>query len=166
MVWCDMATVGPDGRPRTRIVHPVWEGDTTWMTSIRVGPKAEDVERNQSCWQKPSSIPHGCGRNGASGAIVIRGGLGDYAMPTEPTPGADDGATEEPAETRTIQEPIDAGYAGHVRGSDGGAEIDVDLSRAREEAVRWKWQDCRAAGEWQRLKFQDGLTSTASPQFI
>ena len=39
MVWCDMATVGPNGRPRTRIVHPVWEGDTACMTSLRVGPK-------------------------------------------------------------------------------------------------------------------------------
>ena len=46
MVWCDMATVGPDGRPRTRIVHPIWEGDTAWMTSLRVGPKAEDIDRN------------------------------------------------------------------------------------------------------------------------
>ena len=46
MVWCDMATVGPDGRPRTRIVHPVWEGDTAWMTSFRLGPKAEDIDRN------------------------------------------------------------------------------------------------------------------------
>jgi general stress protein 26 len=46
MVWCDMATVWPDGRPRTRIVHPVWEGDTAWMTSLRVGPKAEDIDRN------------------------------------------------------------------------------------------------------------------------
>jgi general stress protein 26 len=45
MVWCDMATVGRDGRPRTRIVHPVWEGDTAWMTSLRVGPKAEDINR-------------------------------------------------------------------------------------------------------------------------
>ena len=46
MVWCDMATVGPDGRPRTRIVHPVWEGDTAWMTSMRVGPKAADIDHN------------------------------------------------------------------------------------------------------------------------
>ena len=46
MVWCDMATVGPDGRPRTRVVHPVWEGDTGWMTSMRVGPKADDIDRN------------------------------------------------------------------------------------------------------------------------
>jgi general stress protein 26 len=46
MVWCDMATVGPIGRPRTRIVHPVWEGDTAWMTSLRVGPKGDDIDRN------------------------------------------------------------------------------------------------------------------------
>ena len=26
MVWCDMATVSPDRRPRTRIGHPVWDG--------------------------------------------------------------------------------------------------------------------------------------------
>jgi general stress protein 26 len=46
MVWCDMATVGPDGCPRTRIVHPIWEGDTAWMTSLRIGPKADDIDRN------------------------------------------------------------------------------------------------------------------------
>ena len=46
IVWCDMATVGPDGRPRTRIVHPVWDGDTAHITSLRVGPKADDIDRN------------------------------------------------------------------------------------------------------------------------
>ncbi len=45
-VWCDMATVGPDGRPRTRIVHPVWEGGTAHVTSLRIGPKANDIDRN------------------------------------------------------------------------------------------------------------------------
>ena len=40
-----MATVDRDGRPRTRIVHPVWEDNTAWMTSLRVGPKAEDLDR-------------------------------------------------------------------------------------------------------------------------
>jgi hypothetical protein len=59
MVWCDMATVGPDGRPRTRIVHPVWEGGTAWMISMRVGPKADDINRNRSCGQKRDSFPHG-----------------------------------------------------------------------------------------------------------
>ena len=41
MVWRHMATVGPDGRPRTRIVHPVWEGAAAHVTSLRVGPKAD-----------------------------------------------------------------------------------------------------------------------------
>jgi hypothetical protein len=45
MIWCDMATVGLDGRPQTRVVHPVWEGDTAWMTSLRIGPKANDIDR-------------------------------------------------------------------------------------------------------------------------
>ena len=44
MVWCDMATVGPDGRPRTRIIHPIWNNGTAWITSLRVGPKADDID--------------------------------------------------------------------------------------------------------------------------
>jgi hypothetical protein len=52
--------------------------------------------------------------------------------------GTDDGA-EEPTETRTVQQLIDAGYAGHIRGSDGGAMIDVEPPRSPEEA-RWQWQ--------------------------
>lgn len=55
-------------------------------------------------------------------------------------PGIED-ATEEPTETRTLQELIDAGYVGHVRGSDGGAIIDVDPPRTPEEAAQWTWQE-------------------------
>ena len=29
IVWASVATVGPDGRPRTRILHPIWEWDGT-----------------------------------------------------------------------------------------------------------------------------------------
>ena len=25
IVWCTVATVGPDDRPRTRVLHPFWE---------------------------------------------------------------------------------------------------------------------------------------------
>lgn len=73
MVWRHMATDGPDSRPRTRVVHPVWDGATAWITSLRVGPKAEDIDRNQSCSQKPPEIPHSGGRIGASGTIDICG---------------------------------------------------------------------------------------------
>lgn len=27
IVWCTVATVDPDGRPRTRVLHPIWEWD-------------------------------------------------------------------------------------------------------------------------------------------
>src|SRR5690349_15898415 len=35
VVWCSMATVGPDGAPRTRVVHPIWDWDAGvgWITS-------------------------------------------------------------------------------------------------------------------------------------
>jgi general stress protein 26 len=29
--WCSAATVDRRGRPRSRIVHPVWEGSTGWI---------------------------------------------------------------------------------------------------------------------------------------
>jgi len=39
IVWCIMATVDPQGRPRSRVVHPVWEldefGITGWVVSRR-----------------------------------------------------------------------------------------------------------------------------------
>jgi len=39
IVWCTMATVDPLGRPRSRVVHPVWERDesgiTGWVVSRR-----------------------------------------------------------------------------------------------------------------------------------
>jgi len=27
IVWCTVATVGPSGRARTRVLHPIWEWD-------------------------------------------------------------------------------------------------------------------------------------------
>jgi hypothetical protein len=34
VVWCTLATVAPDGRPRTRVVHPIWDwqGGVGWIT--------------------------------------------------------------------------------------------------------------------------------------
>ncbi|WP_328998850.1 pyridoxamine 5'-phosphate oxidase family protein [Kribbella sp. NBC_00709] len=36
IVWCTVATVGPDSRPRSRILHPIWELDeqlTGWIVT-------------------------------------------------------------------------------------------------------------------------------------
>jgi hypothetical protein len=32
-VWCNVATIDSQGRPRSRILHPIWEGETGWITS-------------------------------------------------------------------------------------------------------------------------------------
>ena len=30
MVWCNVATVDRRDRPRSRILHPLWEGNIGW----------------------------------------------------------------------------------------------------------------------------------------
>jgi len=44
IVWCTVATVDPDGRPWTRILHPIWEWDgrrlTGWIATDPTSPKA------------------------------------------------------------------------------------------------------------------------------
>ncbi len=39
IVWATVATTDPDGRPRTRVLHPIWEWDETSLTGwIATGP--------------------------------------------------------------------------------------------------------------------------------
>lgn len=39
IVWASVATVGDDGHPRSRVLHPIWEWDGTQLTGwIAVGP--------------------------------------------------------------------------------------------------------------------------------
>ena len=43
-VYCNMATIAPNDRPRSRIVHPVWEDDATgWVLSVPDTPKAKHL---------------------------------------------------------------------------------------------------------------------------
>ena len=46
IVWCTVATVDRQGRPRTRILHPIWEGSTGWIATGRQSHKAKHLERN------------------------------------------------------------------------------------------------------------------------
>lgn len=32
-VWCNVATVDSQGRPRSRVLHPIWEGATGWIAT-------------------------------------------------------------------------------------------------------------------------------------
>lgn len=46
MIYCNLATVDRHTRPRSRIVHPVWEGEIGWVTSRRYAHKARHLEQN------------------------------------------------------------------------------------------------------------------------
>jgi len=47
IVWCTAATTGTDGRPHTRVLHPIWEWDgsalTGWIATSPRSPKARDL---------------------------------------------------------------------------------------------------------------------------
>jgi hypothetical protein len=41
VVWCVAATVSPDGHPRTRVLHPIWEWDGEALTGwIATSPRS------------------------------------------------------------------------------------------------------------------------------
>jgi hypothetical protein len=46
VVWCNMATVDAHGRPRSRIVHPIWEGATGWIATHRGSFKNRHLATN------------------------------------------------------------------------------------------------------------------------
>jgi general stress protein 26 len=46
MVWCSVATVDEQQRPRSRILHPIWEGATGWVATHRNSYKSRHLARN------------------------------------------------------------------------------------------------------------------------
>lgn len=45
IVWCTVATVDGKGRPRSRILHPLWEGSTGWIATGPSSFKAKHLAR-------------------------------------------------------------------------------------------------------------------------
>lgn len=45
-VYCSMATVDRKGRPRSRILHPVWDGATGWVITWTASHKAKHLQVN------------------------------------------------------------------------------------------------------------------------
>lgn len=45
IVWCSMATVDRQGRPRQRLIHPIWEGSTGWIATGRHSHKEKHLAR-------------------------------------------------------------------------------------------------------------------------
>ena len=46
MVWCSVATVDAQQRPRSRILHPIWEGSTGWIATHRNSYKSKHLAQN------------------------------------------------------------------------------------------------------------------------
>ncbi len=46
MVYCSMATIDSQDRPRSRVMHPVWDGPIGWAISWPASPKSKHLERN------------------------------------------------------------------------------------------------------------------------
>jgi general stress protein 26 len=48
MVWCNVASVDAEGRPRSRIMHPIWEDQVgwigTWLTSNKANHEKESLK--------------------------------------------------------------------------------------------------------------------------
>ena len=45
IAWCTAATVDRKGRPRTRILHPIWEHSTGWIATGRHSLKEKHIEK-------------------------------------------------------------------------------------------------------------------------
>ena len=43
MVWCSVATVDAQCRPRSRIMHPIWEGTVGWIGTLRTSVMAKHL---------------------------------------------------------------------------------------------------------------------------
>jgi len=46
IVWSTVTTVDRKGRPRSRILHPLWEGSTGWIATGRNSFKSKHIARN------------------------------------------------------------------------------------------------------------------------
>ena len=46
IVWCTVCTVDRRGRPRSRILHPIWEGPTGWIATGRSSFKGKHLAEN------------------------------------------------------------------------------------------------------------------------
>lgn len=46
MIWCSAATIDSQQRPRSRILHPIWEGLTGWITTKRDSFKSRHLANN------------------------------------------------------------------------------------------------------------------------
>lgn len=44
-VWCSAATIDSQNHPRSRVLHPIWEGQTGWIATGRRSHKAKHLAK-------------------------------------------------------------------------------------------------------------------------
>jgi general stress protein 26 len=61
-IWATMTTVGPEGRLRSRLVHPLWEGSTGWITagadSLKVRHLRHNPHTSLTYWDQTNEQVH------------------------------------------------------------------------------------------------------------
>ncbi|MEM9952210.1 MAG: pyridoxamine 5'-phosphate oxidase family protein [Chloroflexota bacterium] len=45
-VWCSMTTINRANRPRSRVLHPIWEGQIGWIATGRYSHKSKHLAEN------------------------------------------------------------------------------------------------------------------------
>jgi len=45
-VWCSVTTINRANRPRSRVLHPIWEGQTGWIATGRQSHKSKHLAEN------------------------------------------------------------------------------------------------------------------------
>jgi general stress protein 26 len=62
IAWATVATAGPDGAPRTRISHPIWEDRTGWIATTSGRVKIRQIGREPrvslTCWDPQQDNVH------------------------------------------------------------------------------------------------------------
>ena len=62
IAWATVATVGPDGAPRTRILHPIWEDHVGWIattsTASRSGHLRHESRVSLTYWDPEQDNVH------------------------------------------------------------------------------------------------------------
>ncbi len=48
VVWCSAATIDSHNRPRSRVLHPIWEGAAGWIATSPQSLKAKHLARNSA----------------------------------------------------------------------------------------------------------------------
>lgn len=46
IVWCNVATIDSQNRPRSRVLHPIWEGARGWIATTRNSYKSKHISDN------------------------------------------------------------------------------------------------------------------------